>query len=368
MEPGTTRRKEGGEGVAMRIQGFPSLPESIVAFLEQAFSSPCATWAFHPLQGDASDRSYYRVLSEGPGFGSDRSFILMQLGQRRDRQDVAGELPFVNIARHLAEKGVRVPEVCVDASEHGLVLLEDLGDVTLESFLRTCSPDERVRSYREAVRILVHMQKEGSKPSSSPCVALSYAFDAPTFLRELRFFREHAIEGLWGRTVSERDRGVLDGHFLTLCREIAGYPQVFTHRDFHSRNLMVGAEGLSVLDFQDARMGPVTYDLASLLRDSYVCVEPEMQQEMLSWYRELGRAKGIPVPEGRSLWSAFVRTGLQRNLKAIGTFAYQTVVKGADRYRDSIPPTLRLVRFALEEAPDLDPFRKALEGFLPPLV
>jgi aminoglycoside/choline kinase family phosphotransferase len=131
---------------------------------------------------------------------------------------------------------------------------------------------------------------------------------------------------------------------------------------------MVGAGGLSVLDFQDARMGPVTYDLASLLRDSYVRVEPDLQEEMVRYYGELCRVQGIPLPEGRSLWSAFVRTGLQRNLKAIGTFAYQTVVKGADRYRESIPPTLCLVRLALEETPDLEPFRRTLEAFLPPPV
>ncbi len=335
------------------------LPESIAVFLEQAFSPSCGAYTFQPLAGDASDRSYIRVFSRGSGGPSRHSFILMQLAEPWVPDSAGGELPFVNIARHLAEKGVCVPEVYVDASDQGFVLLEDMGDVTLESHVRSCSPAERDRYYREALRVLVLLQKEASRASRSPCVALSYAFDTETFFRELCFFREHAVEGLWGRTIREPDRRELDRQFLDLCREIAGVPQAFTHRDYHSRNLMVINDRLAVLDFQDARLGPVTYDLASLVRDSYVALEPEKQKEMVDAYLALIRDQGGPLLDEALFRRAFVRTGLQRNLKALGTFAYQ-VVKGRERYQESIPHTLHLVRMALEEDQGLAPLKRVL--------
>jgi aminoglycoside/choline kinase family phosphotransferase len=274
------------------------------------------------------------------------------------------ELPFVNIARHLREKGVPVPEVYVDASDEGFVLLEDVGSVTLESCLEWESPRERRRRYECAIEILVKMQSEGSRASSRPCYALDYSFEPETFFQELCFFREHALEGLWGHAISADARTELDEHFRHLCAEITEYPKVFTHRDYHSRNLMVQADGLTVLDFQDARLGPITYDLASLLRDSYVCLAAEEQQALIACYSNFARRAGLACLEPEEFQQAFLRTGLQRNLKAIGTFAYQAVVKGADRYLASIPNTVDSVRFVFENDAGLAPFRQALQPYV----
>lgn len=342
--------------------GASALPVSITGFVQQAFSSFGEPFTFEPLTGDASDRRYFRVKPGGSGSPLLRSFVLMQLARPWSPGESGHELPFVNIARHLAEKGVRVPAVCVDASDQGFVLLEDLGDATLESRVLCCPPAERDGWYRKAIRILVRIQREASQPSCSSCVGLTYAFDAETFFRELCFFRQHAVEGLWGRMLSDAARRELDARFMDLCRQVAGYPQVFTHRDYHSRNLMLCGGELVVLDFQDARLGPVTYDLASLLRDAYVPLEPSVQQQMLAHYLDLCReAGGIPLPDADSFRQAFLRTGLQRNLKALGTFAYQARVMGRERYLESIPNTLALVRLALDEDPDLAPLARVLE-------
>ncbi len=191
-------------------------------------------------------------------------------------------------------------------AEEGFVLLEDVGNVTLESHLERESPRERRRRYESAIEILVRMQSEASTASSHPCYALSYSFDAETFFRELCFFREHALEGLWGHVLSTDGRTELEGHFQRLCTEIAGYPKVFTHRDYHARNLMVQADRLTLLDFQDARLGPITYDLASLLRDSYVCLAPDEQESLdrtLQGTRPTGGARlsgSGRIPEGLS--------------------------------------------------------------------
>jgi len=339
---------------------FP-LPEEMGGYFQENFPEGYQMTGWEVLKGDASDRRYLRMTLTTSA-GEFKPFVLMQLAGPWTPQGGRTELPFVYIARHLAVKGVPVPAVFLDASPKGFVLLEDVGDVTLEMYLETCSPDERRRCYLEAVEILANMQKEASRPSGKPCYALSYAFDAQTFFQELCFFQEHALEGLWGHTLSRPAREELEAYFMKLCREIAQYPQTFTHRDYHARNLMVRDSGLTVLDFQDARMGPVTYDLVSLLRDSYVHLDLEEQEDLITQYRELCSSLGVPLPEAGEFSRAFRRTGIQRNLKAIGTFAYQAVVKKNEGYLASIPNTLRSLRMALEGDPDLAPFHRALKA------
>ncbi len=352
-----------GTSKAARVRAL-GLPARVVDFLARERSSGEGSIRTSSLEGDASDRQYVRLIVEGHDGGQRGSYVLMRLATPWAPKDPREEFPFVNIARHLREKGIPVPRVFVDASEEGFVLLEDVGTVTLERHLERASPRERGRCYERAVRTLVRMQAEASRESSRPCRALTYAFDAETFFRELCFFREHALEGLWGRSVSGATRTELDEHFRRLCEEIVRIPQVFTHRDYHSRNLMVQADRLVVLDFQDARWGPITYDLVSLLRDSYVSLSAEEQDGLTRLYRDLARRAGIACPDGEAFRRAFDRTALQRNLKAIGTFAYQAVVKGVDRYLRYIPDTVNSARSALESDAELAPFKRILEAFV----
>ena len=340
------------------------LPEGLTDFLIRQRPSGAGSVRAVPLEGDASDRKYVRLVVQSGGEGEPGSFVLMELSSPWVPEGSRRELPFVNIARHLSEKGIPVPSVFFDAAEEGFVLLEDVGNVTLERHLERESARERRRRYQSAIEILVRMQSEASTASSRPCYALSYSFDAETFFRELCFFREHALEGLWGHVLSTDGRTELEEHFLRLCTEIAGYPKVFTHRDYHARNLMVQADQLTLLDFQDARLGPITYDLASLLRDSYVCLAPEEQESLIGHYRELARRAGLACPDPDEFQRAFLRTGLQRNLKAIGTFAYQAVVKGADRYLPSIPNTVDSIRSVFEKDAELAPFQQALRPYV----
>lgn len=352
-----------GASDAARLRAL-GLPVGLIDFLIRQGPSGETSVRTVPLAGDASDRKYVRLIVEGGGEEDQGSYVLMQLSSPWVPEGSRRELPFVNVARHLSEKGIPVPRVFFDASEQGFVLLEDVGNVTLESHLERESLRERRRRYESAIEILVRMQSEGSRASSRPCYALSYSFDAETFFRELCFFREHALEGLWGHVLSTDGRTELDEHFQRLCTEIAGYPKVFTHRDYHARNLMVQADRMTLLDFQDARLGPITYDLVSLLRDSYVCLALEEQEVLIGHYRELAQRAGLNCPDPDEFQRAFLRTGLQRNMKAIGTFAYQAVVKGVDRYLPSIPNTVDSIRSALEKDTELAPFQQALQPYV----
>jgi aminoglycoside/choline kinase family phosphotransferase len=127
---------------------------------------------------------------------------------------------------------------------------------------------------------------------------------------------------------------------------------------------MVQADRLILLDFQDARLGPITYDLASLLRDSYVSLAPGEQETLIGHYRQLAEGAGLVCLDPDEFQQAFLRTGLQRNLKAIGTFAFQAVVKGVDRYLPSIPNTVDSVRSVLEKDTELAPFKQALQPYM----
>ncbi|MEW6443555.1 MAG: phosphotransferase [bacterium] len=317
-----------------------------------------------PLEGDASDRRYFRIRYRVDPSARAAAAILMRLANPWAPEERRPDLPFVNVARHLSEKGLPVPRILVDAAREGFVLLEDAGDATLQQALRACAATERRARYREAVDLLVRMQREASKPSGSPCYALQFAFDGETFFRELCFFADHAIEGLWKKKMRAPDRVEMEALFHDLCRKVADLPRVFTHRDYHSRNLMVRPGGLLMLDFQDARLGPYTYDLASLLLDSYVALEPQEQEDLLLYYCEGSSRGGADFGRRARIREELARTGLQRNLKAIGTFAYQAVVRKNERYLPYVPGTVCSVRRTLERYEDLTPLRKLLEKYV----
>ncbi len=342
-----------------------SLPNKINDFLLQTIPVGSKIRQCLPLAGDASDRKYFRVLLESSPANEQDSYILMQLESPWRPEGGKKELPFINIAKHLVDKGLTVPIVYRDASEIGFILLEDVGDITFQDYLQYCSPNEQMNGYRQAVEMLVQMQKRASENSGSPCYALTYAFDTETFFNELCFFYKHALEGLWRHKISVVERKKLESYFWDLCREIITYPQVFTHRDYHSRNLMIQGERMVILDFQDARMGPFPYDLVSLVRDSYVCLGPDEQDEIVAYYREMAVRENICFLNPAEFRRAFNRTALQRNLKAIGTFAYQTRVKGTNRYLDSIPNTVKSIHLALESDRDLAPLKQTLKTYLP---
>jgi N-acetylmuramate 1-kinase len=145
---------------------------------------------------------------------------------------------------------------------------------------------------------------------------------------------------------------------------LARQPRVFTHRDYHSRNLMVYQERLRLIDFQDARLGPCQYDLASLLYDSYVVLPADLRAELLTYYLEHKATTAGASLESESFLLIFDYMCLQRNLKALGTFAFQTVVKCTSRYLEAIPPTLSYIQEHLCRHPELRELRELLEAHL----
>jgi len=288
-----------------------------------------------PLTGDASDRRYFRVMpADGPSV-----VLALHAGPIE-----FATLPFVNIAELLRRVPLPVPEVLGHSDALGILALQDLGDVTLQAHLGAASPAEHAELYRQAVALVDTLQRRGAELQSERYVAYRVAFDVEKLTWELEFFVKHFVEGYRGVALPAAARAALQEEWGAIVGELAAEPRVLCHRDYHSRNLMLRDGSLYIIDFQDARMGPDTYDLASLLRDSYVDITDGQVDDLITYFLALKGRAGAEEFRRR-----FDLMALQRNLKALGTFGYQTIARRNGVYIQYMPRTLRYARSNLEK-------------------
>jgi N-acetylmuramate 1-kinase len=325
------------------------------------------------LKGDASTRSYYRlrvagVKADGSAY-QPGSLIVMYLPEDSLRSDEAvtgqapRELPFINLQRLLVGRGVPVPEIYLDDSAHRVVLLEDLGDETLEARLNNNDRASRPAMYRQAVRLLVRLHKACNRPEPG-CVAYERKFDADLLRWELDHFRQWGLESWYG-PLNSADGSEFDASFRRIVGGLENVTSGFVHRDFQSRNLMFAprktGEVLVVIDFQDALIGPRPYDLVALLCDSYVDLDLALQEEMIAYYVSL---RGLSGPEAERFERDFWLTAVHRKLKDAGRFVFIDRVRGNPGFLRWYPQSLCYVGRALEK---LDGFR-SLDGLLKRLI
>ena len=287
-----------------------------------------------PLTGDASDRKYFRIIT------ADEASIVLAL--HAGPIDFAS-LPFANVAELLRQVPLPVPLVIDHSDALGIVAQQDLGDVTLQAHLGASSPSEHAALYRQAVTLIELLQRRGAELASDAHLPYRIAFDVEKLTWELDFFIRHFVEGYRGIVLTPSEKAVLAEEWASIVTELASEPRVLCHRDYHSRNLMLHDGNLYIIDFQDARMGPDTYDLVSLLRDSYVDTADAAVDELVAYF--LALKGGQDEQEFRR---RFDLMALQRNLKALGTFGYQTMTRRNPVYIQYIPRTLRYARTNLE--------------------
>jgi N-acetylmuramate 1-kinase len=323
----TERRTSDGTDVRERLDRF---------MVESGLASPDARIV--PLTGDASDRRYFRLLLR------DEPSQVLAVHPGPIAFD---QLPFVNVARLLGAMPVPVPEILAHSDVLGVIALQDLGDVTLQAHLGAASPAEHAALYRQAVSLIDTMQRRGAELASSAYVPYGIAFDVEKLTWELQFFTKHFLEAYRGAALTPAVREALVTEYEAIAGELAAERRVLCHRDYHSRNLMLHEGQLYIIDFQDARLGPDTYDLASLLRDSYIDFTEQQVEELVAFFLALrtGRAAGeAPAEAPEEFRRRFDLMALQRNLKALGTFGFQTTARGNPVYIQYIPRTLRYVR------------------------
>ena len=311
------------------------------------------------LTGDASDRRYFRVLVP-----QDASQVL---AVHPGAIHFEG-LPFVNVAGLLASLPVPVPRIIAHSNELGIIALQDLGDVTLQAHLGAATRAEHAALYREAVGLIATLQRRGADLAGPGYVPYGIAFDVEKLTWELNFFAKHFLEAYRGASLGDAARAALAGEFAALAGELAAEPRVLCHRDYHSRNLMLHEGRLYIIDFQDARMGPDTYDLVSLLRDSYVDLTESQVDELIAYFLALrAQGAGPNAAEGQTFRTRFDVMALQRNLKALGTFGFQAASRVNPVYIQYIPRTLAYVRANLERHPRFGRLRELLADALPEL-
>ena len=304
-----------------------------------------------PLTGDASNRRYVRVIPR-----SGESFVLALYGKSFRSET----LSFIKVASLLEQMEVSVPTVLEHATDLGVLALQDLGDVTLQTHLGTGSTSDHLAVYREAVDLITVIQRKGLAMASPSILPFTVTFDVKKFMWELDYFAEHFLEGYRGVTLSDDARLSISLEFQKLSEELASEPQVLCHRDYHSRNLMLHNERLYVIDFQDARMGPATYDLVSLLRDSYTDLSEETIEGLIDRFL-VNVPNSLPADKFRRKFDSMA---LQRNLKALGTFGYQTSIRRNPVYIQYIPRTIHYLQRTFDQNPRFDPLRGALAPFL----
>lgn len=344
------------------------LRAALSAPLTRLWGAPACT--ITRLVGDASTRIYHRVRSEVlPA----RSLIVMELPAdplRSDEVSAAArprELPFYELQRFLAAGGLPVPVIHDYLREAGLLLLEDLGDLTLGAYVAEADAAARGRVYRQAIDLLLALQRYAAT-GAQDCVCFQRRFDAALLRWELDHFREWLLEAQRDVRLSASERQALDGEFDRLVALLVALPTSWVHRDYQSRNLMLqpnpgGEPRLRLIDFQDALIGPVVYDLVGLLRDSYIDLGLPLVEELLGHYHAQAPVGLARAELQRMFWLQTV----QRKLKDAGRFVFIERVRGNPSFLPFIPLSLRYVAQALARLPELAALATLLGRHIPEL-
>lgn len=317
---------------------------------------PVSAVKLEKLKGDASERNFYRLR-----FKQQQSLVLMEFDPPKPER----QAELVRVWEYFNRWNLGVPQLRYHDEDKGLLFFEDCGDLTLEQLAHEQSAEVYYPYYEQAIDLILRIQQAGTKHRDAGCPAFKLAFDTQKLSWELDFFLKHMLEGYRQLTLPPEDKQALKKHFLSLSQQLADEPHYLTHRDYHSRNLMIKQGQLRLVDFQDARLGLCQYDLASLLRDSYIRLEEQQLGSLLEYYIERKeKLEKISINRKR-FRQVFDYTCIQRNLKAVGSFAYLACERGKPSYIKHIPLTLEYVKQNLSKYPELADFKQLLGKYLP---
>ncbi|MDH5423389.1 MAG: phosphotransferase [Gammaproteobacteria bacterium] len=299
-------------------------------------------YEFSVASADASFRRYFRITHNG------QSMIAMDAPP--DKEDCR---PFVDIAKKLFAAGIHAPEIFSEDYQQGFLLLSDLGDVQYLSILNT---ENAGSLYKDAIDSLIKIQS--IPPASLP------AYNRQLLQAEMNLFPEWFINQHLKITLNEQQQHLLQSVFECLTESALQQPQVFVHRDYHSRNLMqTGVSNPGVLDFQDAVNGAVTYDLASLLKDCYISWPRKQIEQWLAYYFD--QAQQNNIIDSQCLLDEFIQwfdfMSVQRHLKVLGIFTRLNIRDNKSGYMKDLPRTFKYIMDSCERYPLLHPLKSLLQ-------
>ncbi|MBK7845178.1 MAG: phosphotransferase [Bdellovibrionales bacterium] len=329
------------------------VPEAVSHDLLSFLTNSLGTEHFQlvPLAGDASSRRYYRVIL------NDQSWVLMEWEPFVNNN----QYPFLSVLNHFSKNAIQVPYVKSVSGKDGLVLLEDLGDLTLErKFWESQSQDKAIPFYYQAVDELLKIHYTATSDRTDECTAFGIAFDTAKFLWEMNYGKEHLIEKLGKMHLSPLVEKELQRVFFEICSLLDKRPKFISHRDYHSRNLMIKLGKMRVIDFQDARLGPIQYDLVSLLHDSYVDLDKSSMEKVLQYYLTRCRDDYGQSISRDEFDEVFRLQSVQRCFKACGSFSSFYNIRGDTRYLKYIHHTINTVLDYLDFFPEYQSFKLLL--------
>ncbi len=305
---------------------------------------------------DASFRRYLRIDS------AQGSRIIMDAPPNKENSQ-----PFVTVAALMAKAGLLVPRVFEWLPESGFLLLSDLGDQTMMGAIDSARPAHNLGAYQQAIDALIIWQL-ASKPGVLP------PYDATLLRRELELFPHWYVAQHRGRTLEGEDRKTLDSAFGLIVERNLAWRPVYVHRDFMPRNLMVNVpagaaaaqpshlQGIGILDFQDAVYGPITYDIACLMRDAFLSWDEDFVLDVTIRYWEKARKAGLPVGDDfGEFYKGVEWMGLQRHLKVAGIFARLTLRDGKAKYLADTPRFIHYIRSTCHRYVELRPLMRLID-------
>ena len=301
-----------------------------------------------PASADASFRRYLRIDADTG------SLIIMDAPPDKENCE-----PFVKVAQLMAEAGLNVPRVLDWDRAQGFMLLDDLGDQTMIEAVDPARPQANQALYLRAVDALVAWQL-ASRPQVLP------AYDQALLERELALFPDWYLARHKGIAVDGEVQQVLRSQFQLIVERNLASPSVYVHRDFMPRNLMLprdaGEPRLGVLDFQDAVYGPITYDIACLMRDAFLSWDEEFVLDITVRYWKKAQQAGLPVDaDFGDFYRAVEWMGLQRHLKVAGIFARLTLRDGKPKYLGDAPRFIAYIRATAGRYRELAPLLRLVD-------
>ena len=287
---------------------------------------PEKPFTLQSASADASFRRYFRVSFK------DQTLIAMDAPPQQE--DCT---PFIQVAKILAATGVHVPKIVAKDLDQGFLLLSDLGDTTFLQALNN-QMDSADQLYGDAIDALIKLQL-------SQQVEGLPGYDEALLLKELNLFPDWFVAKHLRVTITEKQQAVLQSIFTRIIQNNIAQPRVLVHRDFHSRNLMVTSPNPGIIDFQDAVVGPITYDLVSLFKDAYIRWDEERILDWMIRYWEKARKAGLPVStDFAEFYRDFEWMGVQRHIKILGVFSRLYYRDGKENYLNDLPLVMEYLR------------------------
>jgi N-acetylmuramate 1-kinase len=333
----------------------------VAIYASRYFGIPLKEILIEALTPDASTRKYYRIMTAG---NTVDTFIISLYPTPFNQH----ENSFIDTTRLFERANLPVPKIVDTADIEGIILQEDLGDCSFSEWLCRAKgrSNDNGSMLENAIYLIARIQSATDLAKETGSIAGRHAFDSDKLSWELEYFFVHFFSSLKEKRFAPSKEEELKRDLGAVASELAARPRVLTHRDYHGMNLMVDGRGdLRIIDHQDARLGPVTYDLVPLLLERRMHPADESWVDaQLEYFLEARSKLGLPKIKWDELRYEFDLMTIQRQLKAIGTFSYQTAVVGrGEAYENYIPPAIETVLRAMRKPgmKEYPALREALE-------